>query len=469
MAAKDCVWVPDGRLIWRLASVIKRDTETVTVEGIPTPTTLKVMDTAVYDPSHDLDLRDAADLNSLHEAPLLSLIARRYALDKIYTYVSDVLVSVNPHKDIPGLYDAHPPYRHAVPMDAEAHIFRVAQRALQAMALRPVDQPWNQSIVISGESGAGKTEAAKYVMRYLIGQSLREQRRTLGGHALHDAGVEGKLLHANIVFEAFGNAKTLHHHNSSRFGKYIKLLYSSSSTMVQAETLHFLLEKSRAKRFSPGERNFHVFYHLCAGLTSNKRAEIGLCASSAYLMTANTAVLSKSFDDSARFILLVEALEGCGVALEEQSEIWKLLAALLELGNTRALSSDAQGVDSIGEAVTACQNFHIDTLSSHTGMCKCGALKEAHRAAKRSGASGERVCIVGRPRKTSSTPIDEANVPGSIGHIAALLGVAEDALQHACTAHGIFAGPDATSSVSAKPVEVRWRHFCYFVFFSLSI
>mmetsp|Transcript_12788 Transcript_12788/g.19580 ORF Transcript_12788/g.19580 Transcript_12788/m.19580 type:complete len:328 (+) Transcript_12788:153-1136(+) len=196
-----------------------------------------------FDPSHALNLEDASNLNNLHEAPLLALLRRRFRQGQIYTSTGNLLISVNPYRPIPGLYD--------VPLDDRAdlqndlsskesqydsedeedisgerpraptglgpHVYSVAAGAWKRAAAGQ-----DQSVVITGESGAGKTEACKQVMRRLVQINQKLTGRDFGDQ------IEMSLLQSNVVLEAFGNAKTLRNDNSSRFGKYVRLLYSEN-------------------------------------------------------------------------------------------------------------------------------------------------------------------------------------------------------------------------------------------------
>jgi myosin-5 len=185
-----------------------------------------------------------------------------------------VLLSINPYKQIPGLYteanldEAPSGEGEEDDSDEESedapHVYSVAKKALSQMTDKSKSNVRkNQSIVISGESGAGKTEAAKHVMRHLISQSGAKS----GGDAsdLGDS-IQRRIMESNVVLEALGNAKTVRNDNSSRFGKYIKMKYDANEKIIGARTEHFLLEKSRLIRVAKGERNYHIFYQLCAGL-----------------------------------------------------------------------------------------------------------------------------------------------------------------------------------------------------------
>ena len=258
MADADKVWVPSKTKVWQLATVDawKQSTvEVTTAEG--QHETLDQAKAARWDPSHDGDIDDLAKMNQLHEAPLLTALGRRYKRDAIYTYTGDVLVSVNPYKSIPLLYDlpAVDDEEAFEAMDASRpHVYGIARRAQAAVRATRV----NQSVVVSGESGAGKTEASKKVMAFLL--ALSAARKDAYAEAAVD--VDAVLMVSNVILEAFGNAKTIRNDNSSRFGKYIRLVYDDDWRIAGARTDHFLLEKSRLASVDAGERSYHYFYQL---------------------------------------------------------------------------------------------------------------------------------------------------------------------------------------------------------------
>jgi myosin-5 len=186
-----------------------------------------------FDESHSFDLDDVARVNNLHEAPLLDMLQRRYDMDKIYTYAANVLISINPYKQIPYLYDIGDGPVDVDPENPAPHVYTVSEkafRALQAGAAapggKPLDRPRDQSVIVSGESGAGKTEASKFVMQYLLAASRWHAQSVAETKADDELGnyIQDVLLQSNTVLEAFGNAKTIRNDNSSRFGKYTMLL-----------------------------------------------------------------------------------------------------------------------------------------------------------------------------------------------------------------------------------------------------
>ncbi|KAG5193023.1 P-loop containing nucleoside triphosphate hydrolase protein [Tribonema minus] len=370
------VWVPDEQKVWTVATVLeeKESTLLVRIPGDESgPCEVPRKSVHQYDPSHALDLDDASRMNGMHEAPLLDLLLRRFRQDKIYTNMADVLVSVNPYKKIPLLYeipllqmqdDSEDEYEESdgeddtmvpssSPLDArpeamkrrlsKPHVHSVADRAFRYMTEPGQEYEHgkarclNQSVIITGESGAGKTEASKYVMRYLI--TAAQVLAGLSSEGPVDAmakRIEAVLMESNTVLEAFGNAKTLRNDNSSRFGKYIKLQYDATFRLVGARTEHFLLEKSRLVRVDQAERGYHIFYQMCSGaLPQDVTAALHLADPTKFRCIAmgGCTALGDEVDDASEFRASQGALATLGFTAAETAAVWRLLAAILHMGN----------------------------------------------------------------------------------------------------------------------------------------
>ena len=321
------------------------------------------------DPTHLEDLDDVARMNDLHEAPMLALLERRFGAGAIYTWTGDILISVNPYVDIPQLY-AIPHLSATLPaLSAVPHVFAVAERAYRAMLTEPNPARRNQSLIVSGESGAGKTEACKHIMRFLAVLSQRyhdalERKvrnsatavasKLLGGFASpaaaaalatsgaglasprDEASIERKVLDCNPFLEAFGNAKTARNDNSSRFGKYTCIEYDGGR-IAGARLRTFLLEKARVVRPARTERNYHVFYQLVRGASDEERQELLLGEVSDYTILNNETDIAASsvfgVDDSTELMSTRAALSTIGIPPREQHDLFRTLAAILHLGN----------------------------------------------------------------------------------------------------------------------------------------
>ncbi|XP_029314001.1 LOW QUALITY PROTEIN: myosin-IIIa [Cottoperca gobio] len=271
------------------------------------------------------EVDDLATLEVLDENTVTEQLQSRYGRDQIYTYVGDILIAVNPfHKmeiyspQYTKMYigtkrTANPP-----------HIFAVADIAYQSMVSYNADQ----CVVISGESGAGKTESA-----HLLVQQL-----TVLGKA-NNRTLQEKILLVNSLVEAFGNACTVINDNSSRFGKYLEMKFTCGGTVVGAQISEYLLEKSRVIHQAVGERNFHIFYYIYAGLADRKKlAHYRLSDSKTPKYLCNDHIrLGPDIVSNTFYKEQFDAVEQCfkviGFSLEELGSVYSTLAAILNSGD----------------------------------------------------------------------------------------------------------------------------------------
>uniref|UniRef100_A0AAR2M0I6 non-specific serine/threonine protein kinase n=1 Tax=Pygocentrus nattereri TaxID=42514 RepID=A0AAR2M0I6_PYGNA len=271
------------------------------------------------------DVDDLAILEVLDENTITEQLQKRYTKDHIYTYVGDILIAVNPfHKMDLYTQQYSKMYIGAKRTANPPHIFAVADIAYQAMVSYNADQ----CIVISGESGAGKTESA-----HLLVQQL-----TVLGKA-NNRTLQEKILLVNSLVEAFGNACTVINDNSSRFGKYLEMKFTCGGTVVGAQISEYLLEKSRVVHQAVGERNFHIFYYIYAGLAERKKlAHYKLSDSKTPKYLQNEHIkLVPDIVGSAFYKEQFEAVEQCfkviGFTLEELGSVYSILAAILNAGD----------------------------------------------------------------------------------------------------------------------------------------
>lgn len=222
----------------------------------------------------------------------------------------------------------------------------------------------NQTIVVSGESGAGKTVSAKYIMRYFATRESPDSpgsRVKKGPEAMSKT--EEAILATNPIMEAFGNAKTTRNDNSSRFGKYIEIMFDKGTNIIGAKIRTYLLERSRLVFQPLKERNYHIFYQLVAGVSDKERQELGLLPIEQfeYLNQGNTPTID-GVDDKAEFVATKQSLKTIGVSEANQAEIFKLLAGLLHLGNVKISAARNDSVLSATEPalVKACDILGID-------------------------------------------------------------------------------------------------------------
>ena len=192
-------------------------------------------------------------------------------------------------------------------------------------------------MIVSGESGAGKTEGCKYIMRYLASISQRyvaqtKRRRSSAARATaQTVEIEAQVLACNPFLEAFGNAKTVRNDNSSRFGKFLKIEYEAGR-IIGASMQHYLLEKARVVSPSDAERNYHIFYQLCRGATPQEVKDLELSEPEEFFYTSGLTVVPK-MDDVEEFKEVRESMSSVGITAEQQSNMWRILAGLLHLGN----------------------------------------------------------------------------------------------------------------------------------------
>ncbi|XP_065189754.1 unconventional myosin-Ia-like [Sycon ciliatum] len=268
-----------------------------------------------------IKIRDLVLLDEISQEEVMEVLKDRYMEDAIYTYIGSVVISVNPYKQL-RIYDSATinKYRGAKVFDMSLppHLFAVSDSAYSDMCFRIR----SQVVVISGESGAGKTEASKQIMQYIAAVS--------GGGKEGDA-IKTKLLKTNPVLEAFGNAKTIRNDNSSRFGKFMNINFDYHGHPVGGTITTYLLEKARVTRQAEGERNFHIFYQLCA---SGQLKQFGISEDPkryAYLNQGHAEQV-KGINNKAEWTEVMNCLTFLGFGKEHVSEIVKVLGGVLLLG-----------------------------------------------------------------------------------------------------------------------------------------
>ncbi|XP_032436472.1 unconventional myosin-Ig [Xiphophorus hellerii] len=263
----------------------------------------------------------------------------RFEKGRIYTYIGEVVVSVNPYREM-DIYgkDAIDAYRGRELYENPPHLYAVSDAAYKAMKRRAKDT----CIVISGESGAGKTEASKYIMQYIAAITNPSQRAEVES-------VKNVLLKSNCVLEAFGNAKTNRNDNSSRFGKYMDINFNFNGDPTGGHINNYLLEKSRVVQQQEGERNFHSFYQLLRGGCEETLKSLHLENDAAlYTYTREGAATATSNNDRSSHKAVMSALEVIGFSKEEITTIYQILAAILLLGNVE-FGSEGESVQILGQ------------------------------------------------------------------------------------------------------------------------
>lgn len=273
---------------------------------------------------------DLTSLSYLNEPAVLHAIKARYGQLNIYTYSGIVLIATNPFDRVDQLYsqDMIQAYAGKRRGELEPHLFAIAEEAYRLM--KTTNE--NQTIIVSGESGAGKTVSAKYIMRYFA--SVEENNDENAHHNLEMSETEKKILATNPIMEAFGNAKTTRNDNSSRFGKYLEILFDNETSIIGARVRTYLLERSRLVFQPKTERNYHIFYQLLSGLSDDEKSELKLTSFADYhYMNQGGESTIYGVDDAKEYQTTVDALNLVGIPKETQFQLFKILAALLHIGN----------------------------------------------------------------------------------------------------------------------------------------
>ncbi|MEE6476454.1 hypothetical protein FKM82_011082 [Ascaphus truei] len=343
------VWAPHPTDGFQLGNIVDIGPDSLTIEPLnQTKKTFLAAINQVFPAEEDTTkhVEDNCSLMYLNEATLLHNIKVRYSKDKIYTYVANILIAVNPYFDLPKLYSSEciKQYRGKSLGTLPPHVYAIADKTFRDMKVLKM----SQSIIVSGESGAGKTENTKFVLRYLTesygsGQDIDE-----------------RIVEANPLLEAFGNAKTVRNNNSSRFGKFVEIHFNEKNSVVGGFVSHYLLEKSRICVQGQDERNYHIFYRLCAGAPEDIRQKLFLSSpdSFRYLNRGCTRYFASKdtdkqilqnrkspeylkhgslkdplLDDHGDFNRMCIAMKKIGLDDTEKLDLFRVVAGVLHLGN----------------------------------------------------------------------------------------------------------------------------------------
>ncbi|KAK4989913.1 Myosin type-2 heavy chain 1 [Elasticomyces elasticus] len=347
------------KLVFRLAN---EETRTVTtklsaLQDDGNSSLPPLMNPTILEASDDL-----TNLSHLNEPAVLQAIRLRYAQKEIYTYSGIVLIATNPFARVDSLYVPGMVQVYAGKQRASQapHLFAIAEEAFTDM----LRDHQNQTIVVSGESGAGKTVSAKYIMRYFATRESPDQPGSRSrGRVDTMSETEEQILATNPIMEAFGNAKTTRNDNSSRFGKYIEIMFDKKTDIIGARIRTYLLERSRLVFQPLKERNYHIFYQLVAGATDAEREELGLVPVEHFdYLNQGGAPEIEGVDDREDFAATRESLSRIGVGAHQQAQIFRILAALLHIGNIKitATRTDSQLSATEPSLVTACQLLGIN-------------------------------------------------------------------------------------------------------------
>ncbi|XP_048447849.1 myosin-8-like [Pyrus x bretschneideri] len=368
LAVGSHVWVEDPEEAWIDGEVVGVNNEEIEI-NCTSGKTVTVKASSVYpkDPEFpQCGVNDMTKLAYLHEPGVLQNLKSRYTINEIYTYTGSILIAVNPFRRLPHLYDNHmmEQYKGVALGELSPHPFAIADAAYRQM----INEGISQAILVSGESGAGKTESTKMLMRYLA---------HMGGRAVSEGrSVEQQVLESNPVLEAFGNAKTVRNNNSSRFGKFVELQFDKTGRISGAAIRTYLLERSRVCQVSDPERNYHCFYMLCSAPPEDvEKYKLGNLRTFHYLNQSNCYELD-GVDDSEEYLTTRKAMDVVGISSDEQDAIFRVVAAILHLGNVNFAkenetdSSEPKDDKSRFHLRTAAELFMCDEQSLEDSLCK---------------------------------------------------------------------------------------------------
>jgi len=325
---------------------------------------------------------DLTSLTHLHEPAVVYCLQQRYQQNLIYTYTGKILLALNPFRKCNELYgedimkqytgdcrvERPPPHVYAVAQDAYVSMLRVMQ-------FHHSGENENQSILVSGESGAGKTVTTKIIMQYLATLS---RSHVTDGEQSEFGGIESQVLQSNPILESFGNARTVRNDNSSRFGKFIEIHFLSTGCLVSASITTYLLEKVRLITQAPGERNYHVFYEVLSGMSQRDRRDlcIGNVTARDFRITASSGTFDRRdhVEDRDTYRELLKALDTVGFTPKEQHDLFVVVCALLHASNLTFVSTSAESCE-LDRANPSLRSTHtllgVPIEKLETALCSC--------------------------------------------------------------------------------------------------
>ncbi|MCJ1387433.1 class II myosin [Xylographa bjoerkii] len=321
----------------------------------------------------EVGVSDLTLLSKISNEAINDNLKKRFENAEIYTYIGHVLVSVNPFRDL-GIYTDQvlKSYRDKNRLEVPPHVFAVAESAYYNMK----GYKENQCVIISGESGAGKTEAAKRIMQYIASVS--------GGSNAAIQEIKDMVLATNPLLESFGNAKTLRNNNSSRFGKYLELQFNNHGEPVGANITNYLLEKSRVVGQITNERNFHIFYQFSKAASQSHRELFGIQQPQSYHYLSQSKCFDvPGIDDASDFNDTLNAMKVIGLAQSEQDNIFRMLAAILWLGNVSFTKNDDENAAISDQSVVDFVAYLLEVDSAHVNKALTIRVVETSRGGRR--------------------------------------------------------------------------------------
>ncbi|CAL8405972.1 unnamed protein product [Arctogadus glacialis] len=369
--AKAAAYVADAKELYVKCTIIKKEAGKTTVKVLATEEERTVKDddvTPMNPPKYD-KIEDMAMMTHLNEAAVLYNLKERYAAWMIYTYSGLFCATVNPYKWLP-VYDQEVvnAYRGKKRMEAPPHIFSVSDNAIQNM----LTDRQNQSVLITGESGAGKTVNTKRVIQYFATIAVATDKKKEQASKIQGS-LEDQIIAANPLLEAYGNAKTVRNDNSSRFGKFIRIHFGATGKLASADIETYLLEKSRVTFQLPDERGYHIFFQMM----SNHKPEIiemSLITSNPYdfPMCSQGHITVASIDDKEELDATDDAIDILGFNGEEKNGIYKFTGAVLHHGNMKFKQKQREEQaepDGNEEADKICYLLGLNSADMLKGLC----------------------------------------------------------------------------------------------------
>lgn len=330
---------------------------------------------AVFESSKkkEVGVSDLTLISQISDQAINDVLKKRFHNGDIYTYIGHVLISVNPFRDL-GIYTNQilQSYRGKNRLEMSPHVFGIAESAYYKMT----SYHENQCVIISGESGAGKTEAAKQIMQYIANVS--------GGSHSSIQEIKDMVLATNPLLESFGCAKTLRNNNSSRHGKYLEIQFNGHGEPVGANITNYLLEKNRVVGQVVDERNFHIFYQYSKNAPQQYRDKFGIQTPESYIYTSQSKCFDvQGIDDNADFHDTIKAMQTIGLTSQEQDEIFRVLAVILWLGNVQFEENQEGNGAVIDEGVTNFVAYLMDVDATAVVKGLTTRIMETQRGGRR--------------------------------------------------------------------------------------
>ncbi|XP_059204632.1 myosin-16-like [Centropristis striata] len=357
---KRSCWIKDEKEAFIAGDIQSEEGDKVTVKTSKNTTvTVKMDDVQQMNPPKFYQANDMANLTFLNEASVLENLRSRYVSMRIYTYSGLFCVTINPYKWLP-IYGAKVAqlYKGKKRNEVPPHLFSISDNAYHDMLM----EHENQSMLITGESGAGKTENTKKVIQYFanVGASGSKASDSKASGSLED-----QIIQANPVLEAFGNAKTIRNNNSSRFGKFIRIHFGPTAKLAGADIESYLLEKSRVISQQAAERGYHIFYQLLSGRKPELIEALLLQSDpKQYVWVCQGVTVVDNMDDGEELLLTDEAFDVLGFTPDEKMSVYKLTGGIMHFGNMKFKQKAREEQADVDSTEVADKVAHLMAINS---------------------------------------------------------------------------------------------------------